>query len=159
MVQKSRTPAPIPLSEIREGVLNVRAVDEEQKVVIVRRGDEVRVFGEVCPHMGADLTEGRYCAKDGTLHCPWHGYVFSTEDGRFLSNPNEQIMALARAPSKHFRPEKTPRYRLSSIPFSVVDGCLVLGREAGDGRPLELAGKAPSPPCAELARGTDGGAP
>jgi nitrite reductase/ring-hydroxylating ferredoxin subunit len=141
----------IPLAEIREGEINVKILGSGRKVLIVKQGPEVRVFHEVCPHMGADLSEGIYCAHDRTLHCPWHGYVFSTEDGRFVSNPNERFMALLRSPSPHFKPEKTPRYRLSPVPFVVTDGRIVFGKEVpGAERPLMLV---------DNATNSDGGAP
>src|SRR5262249_49625710 len=135
----------IPLAELREGEINVKILGSGRKVIIVKHGTEVRAFHEVCPHMGADLSEGVYCERDRTLHCPWHGYVFSTEDGRYLSNPNERFMALLRSPSPHFKPEKTPRYRLSPVPFVIADGRIVFGKDLQNGeRPLTLVGTAPN---------------
>lgn len=119
----------MPLSEIREGELNVKHRRSGRKAIVVRTGSEVRVFGELCPHMGADMAEAKYCAKTGTLHCRWHGYVFSAKDGKFLENPNEKLMAILRAPTKHFDPAKMPRYRLSVIPSTVKDGRVYIGRE------------------------------
>lgn len=120
----------IPLEELREGQINVRVLPNGKKAIIVRAGDEVRVFGEICPHLGADLSEGKFCAKTKTLQCKWHGYIFSTEDGRFLENPNEVFMRLIRVPSEHFKPEKTPRYRLHMLKSSVENGRLQIGPTA-----------------------------
>lgn len=117
----------IPLDSLREGEINTHVLPNGKKAILIRRGSEVRVFGEVCPHLGADLAEGRYCAKTNTLHCKWHGYVFSTDDGAFLENPNEKFMRLIRIPSEHFKPEKTPRYRLHVLKSSVQNGRVTIG--------------------------------
>lgn len=119
----------MPLSEIREGTLNVKNRRSGRKAIVVRTGSDVRVFGELCPHMGADMAEATYCAKTGTLHCRWHGYVFSAKDGKFLENPNEKLMGILRTPSKHYDPTKMPRYRLSVIPSTVKEGRVFFGRE------------------------------
>src|SRR5271155_981337 len=92
------------LGEIREGELNVKVLRSGRKAIVVRRGAEIHAFGEVCPHMGGDLAEATYCAKDGTLQCRWHGYFFSADDGQFVRNPNEDFMQLLRTPSQHFVP-------------------------------------------------------
>jgi nitrite reductase/ring-hydroxylating ferredoxin subunit len=123
----------IPLEEIQEGALNVKALRSGRKVIVVRRGAQIHAFGEVCPHMGADLSEAKYCAKDGTLQCRWHGYFYSAEDGKLLRNPNEDFMQLLRTPSQHFDPTKTPRYRLAIVPTWKNDGRLFFGREEEPG--------------------------
>jgi nitrite reductase/ring-hydroxylating ferredoxin subunit len=118
------------LSEIREGVLNVKVLKNGKKALVVKHGGEIKVFHEVCPHLGADLSEGWYCEKSNTLRCKWHGYLFSASDGTFLENPNENFMRLIRVASEHFKPEKTPKYRLGVIPSNVRDGRLYIGRDA-----------------------------
>jgi len=123
-------PEPVPLSELREGERNVRLLPNGKKVIIVKKGDDVRVFGEVCPHLGADLADGHYCSKTNTVHCKWHGYVFDANDGRFVENPNEKFMRLIRIPSEHFKPEKTPKYRLAMVRSNVRDGMVYMGKAA-----------------------------
>lgn len=122
----------MPLAEIREGVLNVKILRSGQKAIVIRRGDMLRAFGEICPHMGADMAEAKYCPEECSLQCRWHGYVFSADDGKFLRNPNEETLRRLRGPTQHFAPTKTPRYRLTTIPTSVKDGRLFFGREEGD---------------------------
>lgn len=134
----------IPIDSLREGEINTHILPNGKKAILVRRGSEVRVFGEVCPHLGADMAEGRYCAKTNTLHCKWHGYVFSADDGRFLENPNEKFMRLIRIPSEHFKPEKTPRYRLHMLKSTVQNGRVIIGateprRETPNETPTERA--------------------
>jgi nitrite reductase/ring-hydroxylating ferredoxin subunit len=119
----------IELSSVPEGRISVHPLPSGRNAIVIRNGRDVRVFSEVCPHMGADLAEGILCERGEKLACKWHGYVFSTADGRFLDNPNERLAPLLRKPSEHFRPEKTPRYRLRPIPFTIEGTRLVLGRE------------------------------
>lgn len=118
----------VALGEIPEGVLHPRALPNGKRVVIARRGSEVRVFGESCPHMGADLAEARVCSKTGRIHCRWHGYVFDP-DGNFIENPNERFMKLLRVESAHYKPGTTPRYKLARIPAVVRDGRVQIGQE------------------------------
>jgi nitrite reductase/ring-hydroxylating ferredoxin subunit len=118
------------LRDLPEGKLHARTLTSGKKVVLVRRGDEVKAFGELCPHMGADLAEGWYCEKSGTLQCRWHGYIFGTSDGRFLENPNEKLMKLVRVPSKHYDPAKTPKYRLAVVPCQVDGDRVIVGKRA-----------------------------
>jgi nitrite reductase/ring-hydroxylating ferredoxin subunit len=124
-------PAPvfdsIDLADIREGEINVKVLRSGRKAVILKRGDDITIFGELCPHMGADLSTATYCPNEGTLTCSWHGYVFDANDGSFRENPNEQLLKALRTPSKHYRPEKTPRYRLRRIPFQIKGSRLYFG--------------------------------
>lgn len=117
----------IELSEIAETGMTVKLLRSGKKAVLFRRGKEVRAYHEVCPHMGADLSEGVVCSKERTLACKWHGYVYSTDDGTLLDNPNERLAPLLRKPSKHFRPEKTPQYRLRLVPFTMKGTRVYLG--------------------------------
>jgi nitrite reductase/ring-hydroxylating ferredoxin subunit len=117
----------IELADIREGEINVKVLRSGRKAVVLKRGDEITIFGELCPHMGADLSTATYCANEGTLTCSWHGYVFDADDGTLRENPNEQLLKPLRTPSTHFRPEKTPRYRLRKVPFRVEGSTLYFG--------------------------------
>jgi len=119
----------IALSEIREGAMTIRMLSSGRKAILFKKGNEIRAFSEVCPHMGADMADGIFCAKDGTLACKWHGYLFSTDDGSFLHNPNEKLMPILRKPSEHFQPDKTPAYRLRPVPFTIKGDRLVFGRD------------------------------
>lgn len=110
------------VSEIVEDRVNVKILPNGKKAIVLRKGDVVRVFAEVCPHLGADLAEASYCASARTLQCKWHGYLFSTEDGRFVDNPNERMMQELREPTDTYQPHKTPKYRLGVIQHRVADG-------------------------------------
>ena len=118
------------LSDLRENVLNVATLASGTRILIVKQAGDIQAFSEVCPHLGGDMTQARYCARERTLQCPWHGYIFSSQDGRFLENPNERLTALIRKPSAHFHPDKTPRYRLPAVPFVIDEGHLSFERKA-----------------------------
>ena len=63
---------------------------------IWRDAEGTLAFDLQCPHLGADLSEGRV-EDDDTLHCPWHGYVFSIRRARLIRSPN--IEAMRREPT------------------------------------------------------------
>jgi nitrite reductase/ring-hydroxylating ferredoxin subunit len=115
------------LADIREGEINVKVLRSGRKAVVLKRGDDITIFGELCPHMGADLSTATYCPNERTLTCSWHGYVFDADDGSFRENPNELLLKPLRTPSEHYRPEKTPRYRLRRVPFHIKGSRLFLG--------------------------------
>jgi len=107
------------LADIDAGAINVVSFDDKRSLGIVVLADGgYRVFDLQCPHLGADISEGAFCAKEGTLRCAWHGYVFDLADGRFAHNPNIASLAKARVKGKHFDPEKTVDYRLRFYPAS-----------------------------------------
>ena len=112
------------LSEIREGEINVKVLRSGRKALVIRQGSDIKAFGDLCPHMGGDMTTATYCADEGTLACSWHGYIFGTDDGRFRDNPNERLMSVLREPSEHYRPEQTPKYRLRVLPFQIKGSTL-----------------------------------
>lgn len=71
-------------SEILEdGINSVRSGSRE--FLITRRGDDVAVFGNLCPHHGADLKNG--VVKEGVLTCPCHHARFDVKTGAPLSPP------------------------------------------------------------------------
>ncbi len=79
--------------------------------------------------MGADLSEGWYCASKNTIQCKWHGYIFGSDDGRFLENPNETFMRVIRGETEHFKPGTQPRYRLAILRTTVRDGRVIIGKD------------------------------
>jgi nitrite reductase/ring-hydroxylating ferredoxin subunit/uncharacterized membrane protein len=55
-------------------------------LVLVRRGDRIHALIESCAHLGGPLSEGR--VEGDTIRCPWHGSLFSLDDGRVLEGPS-----------------------------------------------------------------------
>jgi nitrite reductase/ring-hydroxylating ferredoxin subunit len=49
------------------------------KLLLTRRGTEIRAFRRVCPHLGVDLVNGSH--DDNNVYCPGHGIAFSLDDG------------------------------------------------------------------------------
>ncbi len=42
-------------------------------------------INDVCPHMGASLSEGE--VENGVVTCPWHAWRFRLADGAWADNP------------------------------------------------------------------------
>lgn len=121
------------LSSLREGVANVRDLGDGQKCVLVRRGDRVTSFREICPHMGGPLGEGRIC-EDGTIECPWHGYRYDLDTGELRHNPNVKTFALLQGAYASWKPETGPRYRLPMLEVKVEGGRVRVLRHKGEAR-------------------------
>jgi nitrite reductase/ring-hydroxylating ferredoxin subunit/uncharacterized membrane protein len=54
-------------------------------VLLLRQGDRIRAIGATCPHLGGPLDEGSI--EGDTVTCPWHGSVFSLDDGSLIHGP------------------------------------------------------------------------
>ncbi len=64
--------------------------DERLLYLAVRRGNEVFVYRNACPHTGMplDFQPGRFLTADGALiQCSTHGAKFRIEDGVCVSGP------------------------------------------------------------------------
>ena len=79
-------------SEIPEGgahevVATLRGVSES--LILLRRGDEIAAYFNVCPHAGRrlDWAPGRFLFEQGLLVCAAHGACFSVPDGLCVSGP------------------------------------------------------------------------
>lgn len=59
-------------------------------VVVVRDGDEVRAFVNVCRHRAHLVAQDRGCKK--SLQCPYHAWTYSL-DGQLRSAPRAQLEA------------------------------------------------------------------
>ncbi len=68
------------LSEIPDGG---GLVLEEQRVVLVRTGDDVRAFSATCTHQGCTV-DG---VSDGVITCPCHGSAFDAGTGKVVTGP------------------------------------------------------------------------
>ena len=61
-----------------------------RRLAVLRVGDAVRVLDDSCPHAGGPLSEGQ--VRGDTLTCPYHGWVWSLQDGRCLA-PSRDVCA------------------------------------------------------------------
>ena len=74
-----------PLEEIADGEVTERSVDPVGSVLVLRRGETVRAWRNLCPHHWLPLTyrSPKILSADGArLRCSNHGAEFSVEDGR-----------------------------------------------------------------------------
>jgi len=87
----------VPESELEEGKATRFEVDGVG-VMLTRHGGRVCALSDRCTHAGGPLNEGTIEA--GTVECPWHGSVFSLEDGSVKRGP-------ARAPQPAYETRVT----------------------------------------------------
>jgi nitrite reductase/ring-hydroxylating ferredoxin subunit/Fe-S cluster biogenesis protein NfuA len=76
------------LADLAEGGMAVRAV-EGRDVLLYRKGDSVSCLDNACAHMGMPLDGGQL--ENGTLRCPYHGFVYLLETGECLTVPEVQL--------------------------------------------------------------------
>lgn len=58
----------------------------EIPVLLVRKNNEIFALAHTCSHLGGPLSEGDF-QDNNSVRCPWHGSVFSLEDGSVLEGP------------------------------------------------------------------------
>jgi nitrite reductase/ring-hydroxylating ferredoxin subunit/uncharacterized membrane protein len=73
------------LDELVEGKMTRVEVDG-LPILLLRQGLDVRAVAGACTHRGAPLDEGTLEAG-ACVRCPWHGSVFSFDDGGVLEGP------------------------------------------------------------------------
>ena len=72
-------------ADLEEGKLH-RVEANGMPVLLVRRGEAIFAIAETCSHLGGPLAEGKL--EDKSVRCPWHGSLFSLEDGRPIEGPS-----------------------------------------------------------------------
>ena len=62
---------------------------DSESLLVLRAGDTVRVFFNVCPHAGRrlDFAPGRFIVDAGYLLCAAHGAAFSIPAGACVAGP------------------------------------------------------------------------
>ena len=63
---------------------------KDRAVMVVRRGDGVHVYLNVCPHIGGplDFTPGQFLNLDKSyIQCATHGALFQIDDGLCVKGP------------------------------------------------------------------------
>jgi nitrite reductase/ring-hydroxylating ferredoxin subunit len=63
--------------------------DGRDSVIVLRRGDQVRAYLNVCPHAGRqlDYAPGKFLLRHDTLICAVHGATFNRDDGLCIAGP------------------------------------------------------------------------
>src|SRR5580693_7674703 len=63
--------------------------NEARALIVLRRGEQVRAYENICPHAGRrlDWAPGRFLIEDGVLICASHGAIFTIPDGECVGGP------------------------------------------------------------------------
>ncbi|HET6603079.1 MAG TPA: Rieske (2Fe-2S) protein [Xanthomonadaceae bacterium] len=93
------------------GALSLHAEFDGQvhALIVLRRGEDVRAFHNVCPHAGRrlDWAPGQFLLSAGDLVCAAHGATFRIPDGVCVAGPCRGD-------------------RLREVAVRIAEGCVVL---------------------------------
>jgi nitrite reductase/ring-hydroxylating ferredoxin subunit len=70
--------------DLPDGKLKKAEVDDIP-IVLLRRAGRIFALADKCSHLGGPLSEGKL--EEMCVRCPWHGSLFSFEDGRAIEGP------------------------------------------------------------------------
>src|SRR5262245_43981621 len=93
-------------------------VDDLLTLLVYDDGIDLKIYSDLCPHMGAPVSQGEFCRETNEVVCPWHGYRYSLDTGCLTINPNESIWVKPLAP-EHMDVYKTPLLKLRQFYYSV----------------------------------------
>ena len=78
--------------------VDVMLPDGEESVILLRLGERVNAWLNICPHAGRrlDWAPGKFLVSKGMLVCAAHGACFSVNDGSCISGPcrGESLLAM-----------------------------------------------------------------
>ncbi|WP_347159391.1 Rieske 2Fe-2S domain-containing protein [Pontibacter chitinilyticus] len=77
--------AVLPENELQEDKMRCVKAGEVD-VLLARKDGEIFAIAHTCSHLGGPLSDGEL-RDDCSVRCPWHGSVFSLEDGSVLEGP------------------------------------------------------------------------
>ena len=100
------------LEQVPDGgatAVDAMLADGEESLILLRRGEQVNGYLNICPHAGnrLDYAPGKFLLKNASLICAVHGAVFNQADGLCTGGP-------CRGQS------------LRGVPLRVVDGFICL---------------------------------
>lgn len=80
------------LDEIPDGgatAVDANLADGEESLILLRHGEQVHGYLNVCPHAGRrlDYAPGKFLLKGPTLICAVHGATFNRADGLCIAGP------------------------------------------------------------------------
>ncbi len=55
------------------------------EILLTKSNEEICAIEPMCPHLGADLSKGKFNPSGKTIKCPLHGAVFDTRSGSCLA--------------------------------------------------------------------------
>jgi nitrite reductase/ring-hydroxylating ferredoxin subunit len=69
--------------------LDATLADGKENIILLRQGDQVRAYLNVCPHAGRqlDYAPGQFLLSKGTLICAVHGASFDQTNGFCIGGP------------------------------------------------------------------------
>ncbi|WP_439882149.1 Rieske 2Fe-2S domain-containing protein [Pontibacter sp. MBLB2868] len=77
--------AVLPENELTEN--SMRCVKAgEVAILLVRQEGEIFALANTCSHLGGPLSDGDLLSE-GRVRCPWHGSVFSLQNGEVVNGP------------------------------------------------------------------------
>ena len=76
------------LDEVEPGQSKAAAVNGRM-VAVFNEGGVLKAIDDMCPHMGASLSEGHF--ENGEVLCPWHAWRFSLDDGSWLDSDKDKV--------------------------------------------------------------------
>jgi nitrite reductase (NADH) small subunit len=76
------------VGEVAEGEGKTVAVGDKL-IALFCIGGAYHAIDDVCPHMGASLSDGH--VENGIVTCPWHAWRFRLADGAWADNPRIKI--------------------------------------------------------------------
>src|SRR5262245_42053405 len=76
------------ISDVVEGEGKTVSVNNKL-IALFRVGAQFFAIDDVCPHMGAPLSNG--CVENGIVTCSWHAWRFRLADGAWADNPRIKI--------------------------------------------------------------------
>lgn len=76
--------AVLPENDLKENTMRCVKADEVP-VLLARQHGRIFALAHTCSHLGGPLSEGKLL--DDAVKCPWHGSVFSLEDGSVIEGP------------------------------------------------------------------------
>jgi nitrite reductase/ring-hydroxylating ferredoxin subunit len=102
LLPESAPPALCRLDEIPDGgatAVDAMFADGAESLILLRHGDQVSGYLNVCPHAGRrlDYAPGKFLLKNDTLICAVHGATFHQTDGLCIAGPcrGEHLRAVA----------------------------------------------------------------
>jgi nitrite reductase (NADH) small subunit len=72
------------VGDVAEGEAKAFAINGKL-IAVFCQGGQYFAIDDVCPHMGASLSEG--FVEEGVVTCPWHGWRFRLCDGAWADSP------------------------------------------------------------------------
>ena len=107
------------LNQIKKKDYLIKYIDaiKEEVIIFEDIDKKIRVFSSICPHFGGEIT---YLKKKNKFICKWHGWEFSTNDGKCLTY---QIKSKLGEYNFNVEPKNLSQYR-----YTIKDNKIYLNK-------------------------------